>query len=288
MAEPLLKMTVSRESSPKSMNQLIREHHVSQALRRRLRREGSFIVNGKQAPWDTILQSGDVVEVFFKKEEHLLPVEMDLEIIFEDEYMLVINKPSGLLMHPTSSVRNDTLANGVIAYYQSTGQETASFHPVHRLDKDTRGLVIIAKNAMVQHAFSKMPPIRKVYDALVDGELKVKCLAIHWPIGRKEGSIIEREVTTSGQAAHTDVMVVSHNPRLSHVRCFLHTGRTHQIRVHLSHLGYPLVGDDLYGGSLDIFTKQALQASELFFIHPITREPIHLGVPLPLEWENII
>lgn len=284
---PILYFTLSLDHSPCSMNQAIREQKVSQAMRRRLRRDGSFLVNRAPATWDTLLNPGDSVEVHLSKTSHIDSTPMDLDIILEDDYLLVINKPSGLLMHPTSSERYHTLANGVLAYFQQHGID-ASFHPIHRLDKDTSGLVIIAKNALVQHTFTKQHTrIQKVYDAITDGIIPVDQLSIHFPIARLEGSIIERCTHLLGQPAHTDVTVVQRYPHHTHVRCYLHTGRTHQIRVHLSTLGYPLAGDDLYGGSLTWQTKQCLHASELYFIHPMTQEWMALQAPLPKYFEEI-
>ena len=284
---PILYFTLSLDHSPCSMNQAILEQKVSQAMRRRLRRDGSFLVNRAPATWDTLLNPGDSVEVHLSKTSHIDSTPMDLDIILEDDYLLVINKPSGLLMHPTSSERYHTLANGVLAYFQQHGID-ASFHPIHRLDKDTSGLVIIAKNALVQHTFTKQHTrIQKVYDAITDGIIPVDQLSIHFPIARLEGSIIERCAHLLGQPAHTDVTVVQRYPHHTHVRCYLHTGRTHQIRVHLSTLGYPLAGDDLYGGSLTWQTKQCLHASELYFIHPMTQEWMALQAPLPKYFEEI-
>ena len=279
--QPILYFTLSLDHAPCSMNQAIREQKVSQAMRRRLRREGSVLVNDKTATWDTLLHPGDSVKVPLTKTSLIDPTPMDLDIVFEDNHLLVINKPAGMLIHPTSSERYHTLANGVLAYFEKQGMN-ASFHPIHRLDKDTSGLVIIAKNALVQHAFTKQHTrIQKVYDAITDGIIPISRLSIHFPIARLEGSIIERCAHPLGQPAHTDITVVRQHPHHTHVRCYLHTGRTHQIRVHLSALGYPLTGDDLYGGSVTWQSKQCLHASELYFTHPITQARITLQAPLP-------
>lgn len=284
---PILFFTLSLDHSPCSMNQAIREQKVSQAMRRRLRREGSFLVNERPATWDTLLHPGDSVEVHLSKTSHIDPTPMDLDIVLEDDHLLVINKPAGMLMHPTSSERHHTLANGVLAYFEEQAIN-ASFHPIHRLDKDTSGLVIIAKNALVQHAFTKQyTRIQKVYNAITDGIIPVSHLSIHFPIARLEGSIIERCAHPLGQAAHTDIAVVQRHPHHTHVRCYLHTGRTHQIRVHLSALGYPLAGDDLYGGSLTWRSKQCLHATELHFIHSMTQKWMSLRAPLPEYFNKI-
>jgi 23S rRNA pseudouridine1911/1915/1917 synthase len=295
LGEPLLHLVVpAKPNAPKAMrlsiNHLVRGAGVSQAMRRRLRTEGLVYVNNQTSSWHSLVVPGDTITLYLPKQEpNFTPWDYEIPIIYEDEHLLIINKPTGLLMHPTSTERFHTVANALFHYFEKTKQTQAAFHPVHRLDKDTSGLVIIAKNALVQHSFTKThTPIRKIYEALCEGFFPADYATIHWPIARKEGSIIERTVSSVGKPAHTDITCLARHKRLSLVRFVLHTGRTHQIRVHMSQLGFPLVGDDLYGGSLNLLQNQALHAIGLQFVHPMTHTFITVTAPLPKAWEPLI
>lgn len=312
----IIDLIVDSDVHTQSMNHIIKQHHISQRMRRRLRNEGIITVNNEPATWNTLVHGGDHLVMKLTPEQEFSLSPMDLDIVYEDEHILVINKAAGVLMHPTSTVRDHTLANGVLYYYQETHQHY-DFHPVHRLDKDTSGIVIIAKTSVVQHAFDKKHiHFHKSYDAIVEGKLPAVSLTINWPIGRKPGSIIERYCTTEGKPARTDITVISHNTRpivdkspiidsntiigsnnmadgncethFTHVQCLLHTGRTHQIRVHVSQLGYPLAGDDLYGGHLDYIQRQALHAARVSFHHPMTNEWLELSADMPQDMKDLI
>lgn len=312
----IIDLIVDSDVHTQSMNHIIKQHHISQRMRRRLRNEGIITVNNEPATWNTLVHGGDHLVMKLTPEQEFSLSPMDLDIVYEDEHILVINKAAGVLMHPTSTVRDHTLANGVLYYYQETHQHY-DFHPVHRLDKDTSGIVIIAKTSVVQHAFDKKHThFYKTYDAIVEGKLPAVPLTINWPIGRKPGSIIERYCTTEGKPARTDITVISHNTRpivdkspiidsntiigsnnmadgncethFTHVQCLLHTGRTHQIRVHVSQLGYPLAGDDLYGGHLDYIQRQALHAARVSFHHPMTNEWLDLSADMPQDMKDLI
>ena len=312
----IIDLIVDSDVHTQSMNHIIKQHHISQRMRRRLRNEGIITVNNESATWNTLVHGGDHLVMKLTPEQEFSLSPMDLDIVYEDEHILVINKAAGVLMHPTSTVRDHTLANGVLYYYQETHQHY-DFHPVHRLDKDTSGIVIIAKTSVVQHAFDKKHiHFHKSYDAIVEGKLPAVPLTINWPIGRKPGSIIERYCTTEGKPARTDITVISHNTRpivdkspiidsntiigsnnmadgncethFTHVQCLLHTGRTHQIRVHVSQLGYPLAGDDLYGGHLDYIQRQALHAARVSFHHPMTNEWLELSADMPQDMKDLI
>ena len=312
----IIDLIVDANIHTQSMNHIIKQQHISQRMRRRLRNEGIIIVNDEPATWNTLVHGGNHLVMKLTPEQEFSLSPMDLDIVYEDEHILVINKAAGVLMHPTSTVRDHTLANGVLYYYQKTHQHY-DFHPVHRLDKDTSGIVIIAKTSVVQHAFDKKhTPFYKTYDAIVEGKLPSVPLTINWPIGRKPDSIIERYCTTEGKPARTDITVISHNTRpivdkspiidsntiigsnnmadgncethFTHVQCLLHTGRTHQIRVHVSQLGYPLAGDDLYGGHLDYIQRQALHAARVSFHHPMTNEWLELSADMPQDMKDLI
>ena len=312
----IIDLIVDSDVHTQSMNHIIKQQHISQRMRRRLRNEGIITVNDEPATWNTLVHGGDHLVMKLTPEQEFSLSPMELDIIYEDEHILVINKAAGVLMHPTSTVRDHTLANGVLYYYQETHQHY-DFHPVHRLDKDTSGIVIIAKTSVVQHAFDKKHThFYKTYDAIVEGKLPAVPLTINWPIGRKPGSIIERYCTNEGKPARTDITVISHNTRpivdkspiidsntiigsnnmadencemhFTHVQCLLHTGRTHQIRVHVSQLGYPLAGDDLYGGHLDYIQRQALHAARVSFHHPMTNEWLELSADMPQDMKDLI
>ena len=301
----IIDLIVDSDVYTQSMNHIIKQHHISQRMRRRLRNEGIITVNDEPATWNTLVHGGDHLVMKLTPEQEFSLCPMDLDILYEDEHILVINKAAGVLMHPTSTVRDHTLANGVLYYYQETHQHY-DFHPVHRLDKDTSGIVIIAKTSVVQHAFDKKHiHFHKSYDAIVEGKLPAVPLTINWPIGRKPGSIIERCCTQEGKPARTDITVLAshtiHRAHTSaittnnqdkqsftHVRCLLHTGRTHQIRVHVSQLGYPLAGDDLYGGHLDYIQRQALHAARVSFHHPMTNEWLELSADMPQDMKDLI
>ena len=312
----IIDLIVDSDVHTQSMNHIIKQQHISQRMRRRLRNEGIITINDEPATWNTLVHGGDHLVMKLTPEQEFSLSPMDLDIVYEDEHILVINKAAGVLMHPTSTVRDHTLANGVLYYYQETHQHY-DFHPVHRLDKDTSGIVIIAKTSVVQHAFDKKHThFYKTYDAIVEGKLPAVPLTINWPIGRKPGSIIERYCTNEGKPARTDITVISHNTRpivdkspiidsntiigsnnmadgncethFTHVQCLLHTGRTHQIRVHVSQLGYPLAGDDLYGGHLDYIQRQALHAARVSFHHPMTNEWLELSADMPQDMKDLI
>ena len=312
----IIDLIVDSDVHTQSMNHIIKQQHISQRMRRRLRNEGIITINDEPATWNTLVHGGDHLVMKLTPEQEFSLSPMDLDIVYEDEHILVINKAAGVLMHPTSTVRDHTLANGVLYYYQETHQHY-DFHPVHRLDKDTSGIVIIAKTSVVQHAFDKKHiHFHKSYDAIVEGKLPAVPLTINWPIGRKPGSIIQRYCTTEGKPARTDITVISHNTRpivdkspiidsntiigsnnmadgncethFTHLQCLLHTGRTHQIRVHVSQLGYPLAGDDLYGGHLDYIQRQALHAARVSFHHPMTNEWLELSADMPQDMKDLI
>ncbi len=289
---PLVSITMPCDAHPMSINEALRKSRISQRLRRKLRHNGIISVNATVVDWSYLLHPSDKLIITLAEESQLEPYHAPLSIMYEDEYLLVINKPAGLLMHPTSTVRNNTLANALVYYYKSTNQQH-SFHPVHRLDKDTSGLVVVAKTQVVQHEFSKQKiRFHKVYDALVEGFIPFAYGTLHEPVGRKDTSIVERQCRRDGKAAHTDIVVIARGTieghLMTHIRCLLHTGRTHQIRVHLSHLGYPLVGDDLYGGSLSLLPRQALHATELAFTHPMTQQELHLRALCPDDMEQLM
>ena len=301
----IIDLIVDSDVHTQSMNHIIKQQHISQRMRRRLRNEGIITVNDEPATWNTLVHGGDHLVMKLTPEQEFSLSPMDLDIVYEDEHILVINKAAGVLMHPTSTVRDHTLANGVLYYYEETHQHY-DFHPVHRLDKDTSGIVIIAKTSVVQHAFDKKHiHFHKSYDAIVEGKLPAVPLTINWPIWRKPGSIIERCCTQEGKPARTDITVLAshtiHRAHTSaittnnqdkqsftHVRCLLHTGRTHQIRVHVSQLGYPLAGDDLYGGHLDYIHRQALHAARVSFHHPMTNEWLELSADMPQDMKDLI
>ena len=312
----IIDLIVDSDVHTQSMNHIIKQQHISQRMRRRLRNEGIITINDEPATWNTLVHGGDHLVMKLTPEQEFSLSPMDLDIVYEDEHILVINKAAGVLIHPTSTVRDHTLANGVLYYYQETHQHY-DFHPVHRLDKDTSGIVIIAKTSVVQHAFDKKHThFYKTYDAIVEGKLPAVPLTINWPIGRKPGSIIQRYCTTEGKPARTDITVISHNTRpivdkspiidsntiigsnnmadgncethFTHLQCLLHTGRTHQIRVHVSQLGYPLAGDDLYGGHLDYIQRQALHAARVSFHHPMTNEWLELSADMPQDMKDLI
>lgn len=315
----IIDIVVTTDITTASINHIIKQHHISQRMRRKLKNDGIITINGNIASWNTLVHSNDHLVISIAPEQEFELTPMSLDIVYEDEYILAINKAPGILMHPTSTVRTGTLANGVLHYYKETNQ-AHDFHPIHRLDKDTSGIVIIAKTAVVQHAFEKQHiRFHKIYNAIIEGHVPSTQLTINWPIARKEGSIIERCCSKAGKTAHTDITVLEYirlsqpkapldyaaknitaqlvekkkcldqdTSKLTHIQCHLHTGRTHQIRVHLSHLGYPLAGDDIYGGSLNYIQRQALHAGLLAFTHPITQEYIELRAPLPQDMLQLI
>lgn len=299
----IIDLIVDANVHTQSMNHIIKQQHISQRMRRRLKNDGIITINGQSATWDTLVHGGNHLLMKLAPEQEFSRTQMNLEIVYEDEYILAINKAAGVLMHPTSTVRDGTLANGVLYYYDET-EQAHDFHPIHRLDKDTSGIVIIAKTSVVQHAFDKQhTKFQKVYDAIIEGFMPSQSATINYPIGRKSGSIIERCCTLTGKPARTDVTVlarhtvsqpvltdmhVNRQEVLTHVQCVLHTGRTHQIRVHLSHVGFPLAGDDLYGGHLDYIRRQALHAGYLAFTHPMTQEYIELRAPMPMDMKDLL
>ena len=206
-------------------------------------------------------------------------------IAYEDDYLLIIDKPAGMLVHPTVNEWGCTLYDYVTEYYQRKGI-TANIHPVSRLDRHTSGLVIFAKEPIIQHWLSQQQ-MDKEYLAIVTGELPNDEGIIEAPIARKEGSIIERCVSENGKYAKTSYKLLAKRKDLSLLQVKLFTGRTHQIRVHMAHIGCPLFNDNLYG-TPGPQSRHALHAFKLRFIHPVSDTPVEITRTLPEDLRRII
>ena len=206
-------------------------------------------------------------------------------IAYEDDYLLIIDKPAGMLVHPTVNEWGCTLYDYVTEYYQRKGI-TANIHPVSRLDRHTSGLVIFAKEPIIQHWLSQQQ-MDKEYLAIVTGELPNDEGIIEAPIARKEGSIIERCVSENGKYAKTSYKLLAKRKDLSLLQVKLFTGRTHQIRVHMAYIGCPLFNDNLYG-TPGPQGRHALHAFKLRFIHPVSDAPVEITRTLPEDLRRII
>ncbi len=284
----MIHFTVGRIDKPTSLLGALRHFGVSSTLRRRIKHHGICTINGTAASTRDFVHMGDLVTVVLPETNPFSPEPIPFRIAYEDEYILVVDKPAGLLMHPTSGAHTGTLANAVAYYYQQQGLHCA-YHPMHRLDKNTSGLCMIAKEPQIQSAFDKQDlGYSRTYLAIAEGYFPCAFATVRTPIARCPDSIIKRQTAPDGQAAWSDFTRLAANADWSLLQVTLHTGRTHQIRVHSSYLGHPLAGDDLYGGSRKVMQRQALHAYRLRFIHPMTGQCISVHSQLPEDMNHLI
>lgn len=253
---------------------------------------GKITVNGEEKTVRTILKELDVVQIYFpieKPSEDLIAEDIPFEIVYEDDAVLVINKPFGIASIPSREHPSGTLANGLLFYYQSIGLQS-TIHIVTRLDKDTSGLMLVAKNRYIHYLFSRneLKDVQRKYLAIVHGQMHDTKGVIRAKIARKSDSIIERIVSEEGQEAITHYQVLLANRDYSVVELELETGRTHQIRVHMSSIGHSLIGDDLYGGNTNLLKRQALHSYKLSFIHPIDHTEKNFEIALPADLKCLL
>lgn len=264
----------------------------SHSLVVKLKQQHKITVNGIPVYTNHRVRSGDLIAVDLDLDEQsdIMPEAAPLQIIYEDEDLLVIDKLAGMPVHPSKRRQAGTLANAVIYYWQQSGRD-ALFRPINRLDKDTSGLVLIGKNQFAHQAIFRQQrshAVERRYLALVEGVVVPEQGRIEAAIARQEDRSRKRMVSLSGQAAATGYQVLERYPRQTLLRLSPETGRTHQIRVHLSFAGHPICGDDLYGRPSELIQRQALHASELAFIHPRTRSAITLTAPLPEDMRSAL
>jgi len=274
----------------------LKKHDVSKGLLAKIKyRGGGILVNDEPQNAIYLLDIGDKVTIDIPKEEgfeSLDAISRKLKVVFEDDHFLILDKPAGVASIPSVNHSN-TMANYVKAYYIDSGYENHQVHIVTRLDKDTSGLMLFAKHGYAHARLDKQlqkRAIEKRYLALVKGDgLLEKEGEIIAPIARDEDSIITRRVAKGGKYAHTSYKVIEQFGNIYLVDIHLHTGRTHQIRVHFSHIGFPLLGDDLYGGSMsEGISRQALHCHTLKFYNPFSGEEIGRASPLPTDFEQVI
>lgn len=248
--------------------------------------ENGLVLNGKRVRTIDLLHTGDKFTITFPDDtgEMFEPLPFPLEILFEDEDFLIVNKPAGLANHPSHNHQGDTLANAVAFHLKENGKQSV-FRSVGRLDKGTSGIVICALNRFAAATVSGK--IYKEYEAVCEGVLTGEGV-IDAPIFRPDPIITVRTVDERGEKAVTEWRALKNVNGRTHLRIHLRTGRTHQIRVHFAHLGMPLTGDTMYGTPSDLISHQALVCKYCRFTHPVTKEIIEIEVPTPADWENII
>lgn len=254
------------------------EMSLSAGLVNRLKWHEKILVNGKPEHTDFPVQPGDTITVLMDKPEIQYPAEQgELTVLYEDDYILAVDKPAGMLIHPSRSKNSGTMANFVLGYYEKTNQDCA-FHPLTRLDRDTFGVVLLAKNGHVS-ARLQAGDLQKTYHAVTYGGPEEDAGIIDAPIARKPLPSLLREIRADGKPSVTEYEVLERKEKLCKLKLRPITGRTHQLRLHCAHMGYPILGDPQYGTAQSIafsesvgIKTQLLCAKMLAFTHPVTNE----------------
>ena len=277
-----LNYTVQNEIN---IREVLREHFgISNRLLLKLKKNKKICINNSNNIYlDMAVKENDLIKINLNFEEYnsnIVPTKMDLKILYEDDSLLIIDKPPHMPVHPSLNHYENSLSNGVKYYFDSINLHRL-IRPINRLDKDTSGIVMFAKNEYIQ---SRLTNYIKEYIAIVVGRLEGNGI-IDKPIKRKADSIIERCVDENGEKAITEYEVLKNfninGEDLTEVKCILRTGRTHQIRVHMAYINHPILGDTLYGKGSNLINRQALHAYKVKFIHPITKKEIEVISPIP-------
>ena len=278
----------------KNINEILSlEFKISTRLKNKLIKNKLIYLNGIPSDTRANVETGDKITIDFNYKEdnsNIIPTKIPLDIVYEDEWLLVINKPAGIAIHPSILHFDNSLSNGICYYFDEIGLKK-KIRPVNRLDKDTSGLVIFAKCEYIQESFIKQMDegfFRKEYLCFTQGLYNKKNGCIMLPISRKKGSIIERCIDENGQNAITYYNVLKEFKNYSLIHCVLKTGRTHQIRLHMSAIGHPILGDTLYGKDSNLISRQALHSFKIQCIHPITKKNLEFVSSLPNDMKNLL
>lgn len=292
-----LKHKIPSNEANQSINQIItNQFSLSTRLFSKLIREHHILLNGNIVDTRNTAHDGDIITIDLNYQEdnsNIIPTKMDLNIIYEDDWLLILDKPAGIAIHPSILHYEDSLSNGVRSYFDSIGLKK-KIRPVNRLDSNTSGIVVFAKCEYIQESLIQQmmnKTFQKKYIAFINGILEEKDGTICLPIARKKNSIIERCVDfENGQNSITHYKVLKENidKNISMVECKLETGRTHQIRVHMAAIGHPLIGDSLYGIISDFIDRQALHCYKIQFIHPVSKKIMDFACELPFELKILI
>lgn len=291
-----IELTITEQNAGGRVDTLLRKHlNLSGTVIRRVKwLEDGILVDGVRVNTRFVPRPGQVLSVRVSDPERLsgvIPKPGALDIVYEDEDVVVLNKAAGVSVHPGPGHFDDTLGNFLVHYYDKTGQQ-ADFHPVHRLDRGTSGLLVVAKHPHAQERLKMQlhtPQFQRVYLAVCEGTPEPAGGVVDAPLGAKDGSLMAQQVRPDGKPARTRYRVLKSVGGRSLLRLELETGRTHQIRVHMAHIGHPLVGDFLYGTEdHGVIARTALHSHVLRFLHPITGERMEFIQELPPDMERLL
>lgn len=286
---------ITEEDAGLRIEQYLRRHGYSrQNLTELKKMQESVLVNGVWYYLTQTLIPGDELVIRIQEtdvSEKIPPTDIPLNILYEDEDILVVNKPAGMPIHPSMNNYHYSLANACAYYYQQQGKPFV-FRCTNRLDRDTSGVTVIAKHMVSSNILSSYAykhQVEREYLAIARGSVTPDSGTISAPLSRKEGSVIERVVDFEhGERAVTHYKVIEEKNGHSLVSLHLETGRTHQIRIHMKHLGFPLIGDYLYNPDMQFISRQALHSHSLRFAHPITGEVMEFTAPLPDDMKQVL
>lgn len=289
-----LKYKIKKDDYNKTINEILHnKFSFSNRLFTKLINTNRIYFNDVQIDTRNKIKYDGTLKINFDYNEdnsNIIPTKMDLNIIYEDEWILAINKPAGIPIHPSRLHYTDSISNGV-KYYFNTINLNKKIRPVNRLDLNTSGLVVFAKCEYIQEQFSKQMSanlFKKEYLCIVDGILQEKTGIINLPISRKHESIIERTINQNGKKSVTHYTVLNEFENYSFLDCTLETGRTHQIRVHMQAIGHPILGDTLYGKKSKLINRQALHSYKIEFIHPISKQTLTVVANLPNDMNKLL